>query len=102
MNKYHAVKQYSELCGRTFDSRAECRRGEELALMERGGVISNLDYQPSFILSLKPKVTYTADFDYIEDGVVIVEDVKGILTRETRVKIAWVKEKFGIEVKLTK
>jgi len=30
-NKYSAKKTYSELCGRMFDSKAEARRGEELA-----------------------------------------------------------------------
>ena len=100
MTKYRAVRSYSELCQRWFASKVECRRGEELALLEKGGAISGLEYQPKFGLCTKPyKVTYTADFRYIEDGKTIIEDVKGVLTRDTRTKIAWLYER-GIEITL--
>ncbi len=100
-NKYGAVRCYSELCGREFASRMECVRGEELALMEKAGVIKYLEYQPKYILCDSPKVTYRADFKYIENRQVVVEDVKGVLTRDTRTKLAWLRENFGIEVKLS-
>lgn len=100
-NKYGAVRTYSELCGRFFASKAEARRGEELALLERAGEISNLEYQPVFKLFDRPKITYTADFRYTENGREVVEDVKGMgVTRETRVKLAWLKQTQNIEVKL--
>ena len=99
-NKYHALRTYSTLCGRYFSSQKEARRGEELALLEKAGGIVNLEYQPKFILSTVPKITYTADFRYLEDNMVVIEDVKGVLTRDTRTKIAWAKEKFGIEIEL--
>ncbi len=95
-----ATRCYSELCGREFASLAERQRGEDLALLERAGEITNLEYQPLFVLCKSPKINYTADFRYTENDKVIVEDVKGFLTRETRVKIAWLKEKTGIEVSL--
>ncbi len=101
-NKFGAKKTYSELCQRTFASKAEARRGEELALLQKVGGIYNLEYQPKFVLCVKPKITYTADFRYIENGKVVVEDVKGMLQRETRVKLAWLAEKNGIEVSLIK
>ena len=101
-NKFGAKKTYSALCQREFASRAEARRGEELALLQKAGVISCLEYQPKFVLCLKPRITYTADFRYVEDGKVTVEDVKGMLQRETRVKLAWLAEKNGIEVTLVK
>ena len=101
-NKYGARKTYSALCQRTFASRAEARRGEELVLLQKAGMIKNLEYQPKFMLCLKPKITYTADFKYVENGKVTVEDVKGMLQRETRVKLAWLTEKNGIEVSLVK
>ena len=100
MNKYHARRTYSELCQREFASRREAVRGEELFLFQKAGEISNLEYQPRFTLSKAPRITYTADFRYTESGVAIVEDVKGMMTRDTRTKLAWLKEKTGIEVKL--
>ena len=102
-NKYGAIKSYSELCGRGFDSIAERRRGEELHMLQLAGEITDLQYQVKFKLCDKPKITYTADFQYIDrDGKVLTEDVKGVLTRDTRTKIAWVREKFDIEVILVR
>ena len=97
--KYHSVRTYSELCGRWFSSKAEAQRGNGLWLIQRAGEITDLEFQVKFVLSESPKITYTADFQYIDkDGKVLTEDVKGVLTRDTRTKIAWVKEKFDIEV----
>lgn len=123
MNKYGAKRTYSELCGRTFASKAECRRGEELALLEKAGEISDLKYQPKFVLCERPRITITLDFAYIDYnelaigqkfgesnrmggteplGVDVYEDVKGVLTRDFRTKLAWLKEKYGIDVRLIK
>src|SRR3990167_1403871 len=49
-NKYHAVRTWSELCQRTFDSKAEARRGGELALLLKTRRIEDLRYQISFQL----------------------------------------------------
>ena len=98
--KYGAQRTWSELCQRTFASKAEARRGEELEMFQRAGEISNLVFQPKWVLCEKPKITYAADFSYHENGKVIVEDVKGVLTRETRVKLAWLTEKYGVKVAL--
>lgn len=107
-SKYRNEPSYSELCGRKFDSKGERRRGELLHLLEQSGNISNLEYQPKFILcesdpvTHKP-VTYTADFRYIDmNGNTVIEDYKGCLTRESRVKIAWLWEKFEIKVQVIK
>ena len=100
MNKYGAVRCWSELCQRTFDSKAERFRGEELRLRQLDGEIADLEYQPRYPLSKSPKVTYVADFRYRENGKIVVEDVKGVMTGESRVKIAWVKEKHGVEVQI--
>ena len=98
MNKYGAKRTHSKLCNRTFDSKAECVRGEELRLLEMAGEITDLEYQGRIVLCTKPKVTITIDFYYNVDGLVQFEDVKGVLTREFRVKMAWLKEKYGIDV----
>ena len=66
-------------------SAKEARRCDELTMLEKGHVISNLEQQPKFVLQQKLKyrgetiraITYSADFMYIENGDVIVEDVKG-------------------------
>ncbi len=102
MNKYGAKRTYSALCDRNFDSRAECRRGEELCLLEKAGEISDLRYQVKFKLHEAPRVTLSIDFAYLENGQRILEDTKGIETREFRVKRIWLKEKYGYEVILTK
>jgi len=101
-NKYSASKTYSELCGRTFDSKKEARRGEELVLQEKVGAISDLQYQVSFLLCQKPNIKIKVDFAYSEDGKRVFEDVKGMgETREFRVKRAWLAEKYGVEVRLS-
>ena len=112
-NKYHAKRTYSELCQREFASKKEAVRAEELVLLLKAGEINYLEFQPGFVLCDKPKITYTADFKYYENthkqiikgkdvysNIPIYEDVKGVLTRDTRTKIAWVHEKFGVEVRL--
>ena len=118
-NKYGAIKTWSELVGRTFDSKAEARRGEELCLLEKAGEIKNLKYQVQFILSEKPRISIKIDFCYLNhyvappdtpavsiknyvDWVLVHEDTKGVLTRDTRTKLAWLKEKYGVEVLLSK
>ncbi len=105
--KYNSVRTWSPLCQRTFASRAECVRGEELCLLEKAEEIVELEYQFKFVLSEKPKITITLDFSYFvrgKDGawVSTFEDTKGVLTRDTRTKLAWLKEKYGVEVLLSK
>jgi hypothetical protein len=100
MNKYGAKRTWSELCQRTFASKAECIRGEELRMLEMAGEIAALRYQPKFVLCFEPKITITLDFAYETEKNWVYEDVKGVLTRDFRTKLAWLKEKYGIEVKL--
>lgn len=102
MNKYKARRTYSELCGRFFSSKAEARRGEELHLLERAGEITDLRYQVRFVLSDKPRVSITIDFTYLEDALRIFEDTKGVLTRDFRTKLSWLKQVHNIDVLLSK
>ena len=103
-NKYRAIKSYSELCQRTFDSKAEARRGEELVLLERAGEISDLQYQVKRVLSTEThfRVTITIDFSYRRDGKHIYEDVKGMMMKDFKVKLAWMRQLYGIEVNIIK
>lgn len=100
--KYSAVKTYSELCQRKFDSKAEARRGEELYLLQQAGVITDLEYQITFVLSHKPSIKIKVDFAYKVDGKMVYEDAKGMLTREFRVKMAWLEQSQGIHIDIVK
>ena len=101
MNKYGARRTWSELCQRWFASKAEASRGEELRLLEMAGEITDLRYQVKFILSQSQKVSITVDFTYLEKGKRIFEDTKGILTRDFRTKMAWLKQQQGIDIILS-
>jgi hypothetical protein len=67
-----------DLDGHTFDSKREADRYSELKLMERAGLISDLELQPLYRIAINGvhcfKITF--DFRYQRDGKTIVEDVK--------------------------
>lgn len=77
--------------GVTYDSKKEYFRHGELLLMERAGLISNLERQVKYILIpsqridgkvVEREVSYIADFTYTENGKTVVEDVKSEITRK--------------------
>lgn len=79
--------------GIEFDSKVEHDRYLELLVMERAGVITELECHPVWELIPPQKVPgkrgfrghrYTADFRYMRDGKMVVEDVKSVRTREER------------------
>lgn len=107
MNKYGNKKVVID--GEVFDSKREARRYQELKLLERCGAISDLRRQVTYELIpvqrekstrvytkgrkkgqpiegkiIEKAVTYTADFTYIDSdtGTVVVEDAKGMRTRD--------------------
>ena len=92
MNKYRNKKVIVD--DYIFDSIQESRRYKELKLLERAGTITDLELQPRFLLqdSFKKngktyrKIEYIADFQYIENGKAIVEDVKGMQTDVFKLK----------------
>jgi|SRR5882672_7728612 len=101
--------------GRTFDSKREALRWAGLRLMERAGVIHDLQCQVAFELAppvrlgavqrQKPALRYVADFVYVDaarGGVRVVEDVKGVVTEAFRIKLHLMKSVHGIEVRLVK
>lgn len=103
MTKYGARRTWSGLHGKEFASKAEARRADELFLLQVGDEISNLECQKRFILSEKPKVTITIDFAYKDKGGnQVYEDTKGVLTRDFRTKLAWLKQLHNIDVLLSK
>ena len=86
--------------GIIYDSKKEAKRAYELDMMQRAGLIHNLERQKSFELQPSFKVngktvraiTYIADFVYIKDGKTIVEDVKG--SKKTLTEVYRIKKKL--------
>jgi hypothetical protein len=68
--------------GIKFHSKAEALRYVALSLAQRAGDISGLVLQPPFTIFVEGRKIgkFVADFQYCENGKLIVEDVKGIQT----------------------
>lgn len=114
--KYHNRKV--ERDGIIFDSTKEAKRYTQLKELEEQNVISNLDRQVVFELIpaqygpdtvdkkgktkkgklLERRCTYIADFTYIQNGELIVEDTKGMRLSDYIIKrklMLWV---HGIKI----
>ncbi len=113
------------LDGITFDSRKEANRYRELKLLEKAGKISDLRLQVKFQLIppqyeitaeryargkkkgqykrgklLERECAYIADFVYIDaDGEIVVEDTKGMRTKDYIIKRKLMLERHGIRIK---
>ena len=123
-NKYHN-KKYTYL-GIKFDSLKECRRYSELRLLEQAGKIKDLELQKAYELIpaqyeestetytkglhkgepkpgrlLERAVVYRADFVYTdcETGQQVVEDTKGMRTKEYVIKRKLLLWRYGIKIK---
>lgn len=124
-NKYSAKK--TMVNGIEFDSRKEARRYQELLLLQRAGVIRDLKMQERFVLipaqyervetgeyyktgskkgipktkevCVEQSVVYVADFTYLEDGKLVVEDTKGVKTKDYIIKRKLMLKVFGIKIK---
>lgn len=74
--------------GIRFDSAREADRWQELKLWEHSGEIKELERQVRFDLKVNKHLicAYIADFTYRKDGTLIVEDVKGVKTRDYIIK----------------
>lgn len=102
-NKYGAKKTVMD--GILFDSKAEAKRYAELKLLERCGVICNLERQRKYVIVRKSRygreLFYVADFVYEENGKRVVEDVKSKATATPvyRLKKRLMAEIHGIEIK---
>lgn len=101
-NKYGASKT---LCfkGHKHDSKKEAARCDELHLLLKAKIISNLEVQKKFVLipprkynSMKNEqgINYIADFVYEENGILVVEDCKGYKTKEYIMKRKMFKDKY--------
>ena len=106
-NKYGNAKVVRY--GRKFDSKREAGRYAELQLLQRAGKISDLKTQVSYLLipaqydekhrCVERSCKYVADFTYMEDGKLVVEDAKGMKTDVYRIKKKMMLYKYGIKIK---
>jgi len=102
--------------GHKFDSQAEADEYRELLTLERAGVIRKLELQPKFLFEINGRpvkirsekmpngrqASYRADFRYYDTTTaeVVVVDVKGMDTSESRLRRALVEAQFGVKVVL--
>lgn len=108
MSKYHNKKVIID--GEVFDSKKEARRYCELTMLQKAGEIRLLQRQVKYVLippqhetferygkkgqrlkdgqrSLEKECAYIADFQYqTKDGKMVVEDTKGIRTKDYIIK----------------
>lgn len=108
INKYHNKKITFK--GQTFDSKKEYIRYNELLLFQRAGKIKDLQRQVKYVLIPSQKdengrvvereCSYLADFVYFshENGKVVVEDTKGIKTKEYIIKRKLMLYLLGIKI----
>lgn len=96
----------------TFDSQGEYRRWCDLQLMQKAGVISELERQVSFVLApsvvidkrKKPEMKFTLDFQYKSGGELVLEDFKSPSTAKETAFIMrrhLLKSVHGLDVKIT-
>ena len=105
--KYSNIR--TEVDGIKFDSRHEAARYTELKILERAGLIRDLELQHPFELIQKQvrdgkvverAVKYIADFVYFDkDGNLVVEDAKGMRTDAYKLKKKMMRFMHGIEIK---
>ena len=94
--------------GLKFDSRWEAERWGQLKAMERAGVVTQLERQIKFPLEINGQkiCDYVADFRYLleeEDGSskLVIEDAKGVLTPEFKLKKKMMKAIHNIDIHLS-
>lgn len=104
-NKYKSKITYID--NHRFHSQKEARRYVELKLEQDAGNITDLELQPRYELRAWPQhvemgpvklCTYVADFRYVRDGNLIIEDVKGMRTAMYILKKKLMKANYNIEV----
>jgi hypothetical protein len=100
-HKYKAIP--TVVGGVRFDSKKEARRYQDLQLMVKAKVITDLELQPVFLihaLNGKKVATYRGDFRYfdVEQQAVIIEDVKGVKTPVYRLKKKLVEAEHGVSI----
>ena len=102
MRKYGNHK--TTINGIQYDSKKEAARHAELKLLERAGQITELTLQPVYRIEINGNLIckYIGDFRYVENGNVVVEDVKSLITRKNpvyRIKFKLMHAVHGITIR---
>lgn len=105
-SKYHSKKVIID--GIKFDSKREGEYYQKLKILEKQGLIKDLELQKEYLLQDKfiingktrRKITYRADFSYVstEDDKLHVVDVKGFKTELYKLKKKLFEYKYNIEI----
>jgi Protein of unknown function (DUF1064) len=104
-HKYGATA--TTTAGIRFASKAEAARWDELCILERATLIRDLERQPAYPIIVtdpqgRPRIVaaYIADFRYrmVPEGILVIEDVKGIETPLYRLKKKLVEAQYGITI----
>lgn len=84
-----------------FASKREAARYLELKILLKAGLITRLELQPKYplVISGVRVAMYIADFQYVQAGKVVIEDVKGAKTAVYQLKKKIMNALYGIEVK---
>lgn len=95
--------------GMIFDSIKEYNRFRELKILERAGKIIHLKRQVPFSVIppqrdeegkvIERVVKYIADFTYLENGELVVEDTKGFKTPEYIIKRKLMLKEYGVRIR---
>jgi hypothetical protein len=100
--KYRAVKAQCN-AGHTHDSKREAMRCNELHILQAAGEITDLMIHPQYWFVINGRqlkhpngrrVGYKSDFEYIENGMLVTEDVKGVIVRDWPLRRAVFKALF--------
>jgi hypothetical protein len=87
-----------------FMSRAELKRGMLLLTLQAAGTISRLRFQPRYDLIVNGQKigVYTADAEYYQDGIFVVEDTKpaNFMDETAKIKIKLFEAIYGLTVKI--
>lgn len=100
-NKFRAVKTVVD--GIVFDSKLEAKKYQEFKLLEKAGEIQDLQLQVRYDLCVNNQkvCTYVADFVFVEKGVTVVYDAKGMILPEFRLKAKLFKAIHGFDITLS-
>jgi len=106
-SKFGAVRA-AAADGKVFASKAERDRYHLLLTEQQAGRITDLQLQPAWRFPINGAelrvgtrpARYTADFAYRRDGILVVEDVKGMMTPDAALRIGLMRAVHGITVSI--
>lgn len=86
-----------------FHSQGEYKRWQELKLAQMAKQISELQRGPRYSIVVNGIVLghYKPDFEYRENGKIVVEDYKGVWTTDAKLRIKLFEAIYGMPVKIT-